>query len=584
MAINSKKEGNYLLLDALSKAGINIFTGVTGGGVIHLLKYLHPLNFLPKTNLTAPHYFTIYEYVAGYIPLGSFLATKKIGACLTTTGIANELGLCATSDALLNNLPMLSLLALNSTLSIGLSPIQDNSPYGTNLIQQLKAKFKDRFFIMGNIDKLDEILTKTFELLSANQPVAIAFFPDILSQYREELILPSLLNKQPSFSHDAFEKFMHDFPEQAKGKRVILYVGLEAALAWDRSISSLITSLSELLEAPTIWSINGANAIERTNRYCYGCISLGGNDRSMELWDSINLDDIVIVLGCDFGEYDLNQKPILGNVWHFTSYSNPYGSENGGFQDRVKGFYHKVTGDIYTVLQKILERLPKSMIEPRLPIPLFTDLNIRPINRNVSPNCVDLAAFFEQLDAYWQFPTILFDDVCVAYRDRQYVVQRPNPSVRFFSLHQSSSMGAAFGLGIGAKLADSSLHTFVFTGDGCFRLFGGALVEAAKLGIRLFILNNASYSIVSQALDDIIPDLDPYFYHTDLKTIDFVKSAEASGWIGFRLKPDLSNFSQIMEACYDETLPSILVEVPVDPRQEIGRNPRIEHLTINSYL
>jgi acetolactate synthase-1/2/3 large subunit len=197
---------------------------------------------------------------------------------------------------------------------------------------------------------------------------------------------------------------------------------------------------------------------------------------------------------------------------------------------------------------------------------------------------VDFIGFYEALDKSWRPHSIGFDDVCTAYKDRQYVTQRPHPHIPFHTVHDGSAMGGAFGLGVGAKIGDPSLHTFVFSGDGCWRLFGGSLAEAAGLDLRLFIINNGTYAIVDKGLEVVIPEVDKRRYHGKLAGVDFVGAARAHGWEGFRLRPDLSNLAEIMEACYTPTGQSILVDVPVDPDQVIGLNPRLLNLTTKTYL
>ena len=145
-------------------------------------------------------------------------------------------------------------------------------------------------------------------------------------------------------------------------------------------------------------------------------------------------------------------------------------------------------------------------------------------------------------------------------------------------------MGGGFGLGVGAKLADPSLNTFVFSGDGCWRLFGGALADAANLDLRLFIINNGVYGIVDKGLEVVIPDVERRRYHASLPSIDFVGAARAHGWDGFRVNPDLSNLGEIMDACYEQTGQSIVVDLPVDADQVIGLNPRLNNLTTKTYL
>ena len=164
------------------------------------------------------------------------------------------------------------------------------------------------------------------------------------------------------------------------------------------------------------------------------------------------------------------------------------------------------------------------------------------------------------------------------------MAQRPHPSIPFHTVHDGSAMGGAFGLGVGARAADPSLHTFVFSGDGCWRLYGGALAEASNLGMNLFIINNGRYAIVDKGLEVVIPDWEKERYHGVLNNIDFVAAAKAHGWNGFRLRPDLGNLDEILDACYSASGQSILVDVPIDADQVLGLNPRLYNLTTDTYL
>jgi len=121
-------------------------------------------------------------------------------------------------------------------------------------------------------------------------------------------------------------------------------------------------------------------------------------------------------------------------------------------------------------------------------------------------------------------------------------------------------------------------------GDGCWRLFGGALADAANLDLRLFIINNGVYGIVDKGLEVVIPEVERRRYHGSLPAIDFVRAAKAHGWDGYRLKPDLSNLAEIMDACYEVTGQSILIDVPIDADQLLGLNPRLMNLTTGTYL
>ncbi len=573
--------GNALLVNTLRSWGITFFAGVNGGGVVHVAKHLEPFDDLAQANDGVSRMLTMGEYVAGFTPIGHWLATGRISGCITTTGAATKLGGSGLTDAKLHNIPAVYLIALNSTLSIGNAPLQDVSEHGANIVPQLEAELGEGCVVIDNINRIEDGLRRAQRVLKRSKPVAIAFHPDVLSRPTDAAV--PWTSRPRTFAARDVAEFLEEFPKVARGRRVIVYVSGEASFA--PGMKELTTRLSSQLRSPTVWSVNGANAVAPTNPYGYGYISFGGNDAAMALWQGVTRDDVVITLGFDAGEYSLNLGKIpAGWVWHFTDLRDAYGHKHGEFRHRAAHEYRLVRGDIALVLEEILPRLAETLgPRPDTP-PAPASLNTRAIARDTRSGTVDAVAFYERLHAMWRPGSIGFDDVCTAYKDRQYVAQRPSPNIRFYTTHDGSAMGGAFGLGVGARCADPSLHTFVFTGDGCWRLFGGTLADAANLGLRVFVVNNGVYGIVDKGLEVIIPEVAKRKYHAKLAQIDFVKAAEAHGWDGFRVAADLSNLAEIVEACYAGGERSILVDVPFDADQLLGLNPRLHNLTTKTYL
>jgi acetolactate synthase I/II/III large subunit len=572
-------DGNAILIATLKSWGIHLFAGVNGGGIIHLTKLLPPYSSLEQSVDGESRFFTMFEYVSGFTPLGYFLASGKMSACLVTTGAAIKLASCGMTDAKLHNIPALYLIALNPTFSTDYSPLQDVSIHGMHIVPQLQAELGEGFFLIDSINTLEEKLAKAYEVLSDSRPVAIAFHPDILCQTADMRSLKLQTTKK--YEPEKLNFFIKKIQNQPERGRIVLYVCSEAAREPD--MASLTTKLAERLQAPTVWSVNGANGVSADNPLGYGYISLGGNDRALQLWRSLGSDDWVIALGLDTGEYSLNLNPIpAGTVWHFTDWNQPYGSINRSFQHRAALQYFKIKGKISDSIEHILQSLPENFICKKAEH--YITLNTRDIHSNIKEGCVDLIAFYEAIYKLWQPNSIGFDDVCVSYRDRQYITQRPHPNIRFHTTHDGSAMGGAFGLGVGAKLACPWLNTFIFSGDGCWRLYGGAIAEAATFDIRLFILNNQSYAIVDQGLKVVLPKTEKARRHSQIAPIDFVKAAQAHGWRGVKLNCDLSNLAEIMELCYQKRNKSILIEIPVDPNQIVGGNPRYENLSFETYL
>ncbi|MBB3568835.1 thiamine pyrophosphate-dependent enzyme [Rhizobium sp. BK491] len=573
------KTGYEFLIDTLATWHVRHYAGVTGGGVIHLLKHLEPM-VVPDDGVERPVFFNVGEYVAGFIPLGYYLASGKISAAIATTGAATRLLTCGLSDAKLHNIPAIYLIPLSPADTRYRAPLQDTSADGADVVAQLRAELPSGTFVLNDPDSIEEQLEEARKQLDQGSPIALLMPPEALGKVVPEPVLTpwrgDYAHKPNRIDHGSLAHFLAEFPRQSAGRRVIVLAGEEAAVYPYMPV--LTTRLCKALQAPIVWSINGANAVARNNSFGFGYLGFGGNDRAMQLWKSLGPDDIVITLGFCPDEYTLNFSDIPAHTtWNFTNLTAPYGSVGGEFRHRVGGEYFDVRGPIDQVLSEAIGRLEGLQL-PRPPAPAFVaDLNDRKI---LPPRAgtIDIARFYQELDCQWQSGSIAFDDVCLAYKDRQYVTQRPHPNVRFHSLYRGSAMGGALGAAIGAKLAKPEATVFAFMGDGCFRLIAGCLAEARSLGLVLFVLDNGALGIMVQGLPVVIPDYSSDRYHSDLYRIDFGLMARACGWTSRKLMPDLSNLAEIMRESYSPGHPSILVEVPVDAEQVVGQNPRANNL------
>src|SRR5713226_5968286 len=177
-----RTSGNFWLIETLRRWGITTYAGVNGGGLIHVTKHLEPFSDPSEATDGAPRMLTMGEYVAGFVPVGYYLASGRVAGCITTTGAATKLGSSGITDAKLHNIPAVYLIALNSTLSIGRSPLQDVSEHGMNIVPQLRAELGDACIVLDDIEKMGEQLELAESILAQSKPVAIAFHPDVLSK------------------------------------------------------------------------------------------------------------------------------------------------------------------------------------------------------------------------------------------------------------------------------------------------------------------------------------------------------------------------------------------------------------------
>ncbi len=178
--------GTEALLSLLRSCGIDTFSGVTGGGCFAIFNELEPihglrdLSKLSAGTLSTSGMFTIAEYVAGYVPLGYYLASGKVGGAILNTGAATRLAWSGISDARLHNIPALYIISLNTTYSHGKAPLQDVSQFGMNIVPQLQAEFGDDVFILDDRKALQSTISQVAAALSQSRPVALCFRPDIL--------------------------------------------------------------------------------------------------------------------------------------------------------------------------------------------------------------------------------------------------------------------------------------------------------------------------------------------------------------------------------------------------------------------
>ena len=226
-AFAESKSGNAVLVNTLRRWGIRFFAGVNGGGVVHVAKHLEPYDDLSHSADPASRMLTMGEYVAGFVPLGHWLASGRIAGCVTTTGAATKLGGSGMTDAKLHNIPAVYLIALNSTMSIGNAPLQDVSEYGMNVVPQLQAELGEGCVVIDNMDRIEDDLRRAQRVLKHNKPVAIAFHPDVLSR-ETDTDVPWTSHPRTFSARDVAE-FLAEFPRIAKNRRVVVYVSGEAA-------------------------------------------------------------------------------------------------------------------------------------------------------------------------------------------------------------------------------------------------------------------------------------------------------------------------------------------------------------------
>ena len=365
-----RADGYLHLIETLRNWEISLFAGVTGGGIIHFTKHLSPYpgnSFEESENLN--RFFNIGEYVAGFVPLGYYLASGKLAAAAATTGAATKLLGCGLTDAKLHNIPAVYIVPISANAAVGFAPLQDSSIFGMNVLRQLEAECAGSTFVLTGDMHDAENLQKAYALLVRHQPVVLVLDPAGLSRtFLHNLALSVPLEAQQMGTvHRPWP--LH----KLRDRRVVILVG--SGMPTTVESRRLTTELARLLRAPVLYSINGANSVERDNPFLYGYIGFGGNDAARSVWKSIDENTVLIALGADFDEYTTGVKPVLcDEAWILGDDCSRYGMVDGSWRHWIHGTCLEIMGPLEPLVANLIDAIrsdPPAAI-PMLPAPDFS--------------------------------------------------------------------------------------------------------------------------------------------------------------------------------------------------------------------
>lgn len=161
------------------------------GGAYELSKHLMPY----EKNQESICFFTITEYLAGFAPIGSFVASGQMACTITVPGAGSKLVSCGMSDARFLRIPALYLMPLNKKSCENQTPLQDVTRYGINWVAQLHQELGADVVYLESVEDLSKCLTQIALILSQSRPVAFCFHQDEIKKEIELENFPALTQK-----------------------------------------------------------------------------------------------------------------------------------------------------------------------------------------------------------------------------------------------------------------------------------------------------------------------------------------------------------------------------------------------------
>ena len=194
--------------------------------------------------------------MAGFLPLGYYLATGTVAAAAATTGAATKLLGCGITDAKLHNIPALYIVPLSPVSAAGSAPLQDSTTHGMNTLAQLEAELPGGVFVLDEFDTMVPQIERALAKLAQGRPAVLVLDPSF-----------NRIPAEACWTVPASRSFPRpeiDIPwplDRLSGRKVVMLVG--SAMPTTTTSRKLVAELATTLGAAVVYSINGANAAER---------------------------------------------------------------------------------------------------------------------------------------------------------------------------------------------------------------------------------------------------------------------------------------------------------------------------------
>ena len=345
--------------------------------------------------------------------------------------------------------------------------------------------------------------------------------------------------ERPSADAAALEKAVR---WMAQAQRPVIWAG-EGVHSADAA--EQVTALAEAWCAPVVTSRGGKGAISDRHPLSLGSVEL----RFAPLRRWLDERDLVLAVGTSANLSRLNTRVIRIDI-------DPAQVTD---DERTVG----LVGDARTVLADLLAsagHLCEGNVEVTGEVAAINRERFDPA-RQLQPQ----AGFMQAIRG------TLPDDAIVAFGMTQmgyysrsyYPVYAPRTYLHCSRLW---TLGAAFPLALGAKLAKPDRTVVAISGDGGFLYNSQELATAVKyeIPVTVVVFNDNTYGNVWRAQQE---EFDGHVLGTELHNPDFVKLAESYGVRAWRAE-DAGALAQALQQAIDGDTPA-LIEVPVGPMQRV---------------
>ena len=550
MANEKMIKGARILLECLSRLGINEIFGYPGGAVIPIYDELYNFKEIK-------HYFARHEQGAVHEADGYARSTGKVGVCLATSGPGATNLVTGIMTAHMDSIPLLVITGQVSSSLLGKDAFQESDIVG------ITVPITKNNYLVQDIKDLPRILKEAYYIASTGRPGPVLV--DIPRDIQLQEIPYDEFNKiyENHFSLEGYNPVYEGHKGQiktaikmikdSKKPLIIAGAGILKAHAYEE-----LKEFVEKTNIPVAMTLLGLGSFPGNHELALGMIGMHGTTYANY---AANEADLIIAAGMRFDDRVTgNPQKFIPNAKIIHIDIDP--AEIG----KNKLIDVPIVGDLKNVLTDLNEKAPKVSYDEWLKQIKKWKKEYSLTYRKTEDDILIPQEILSEIDKITKGNVIVATDVGQHQMWAAQYLTFNNP----YSILTSGGAGTmGFGLpaAIGAQVANPNKKVLAVVGDGGFQMTFQELmlIKEYNLPVKIFIINNSYLGMVRQ-WQELFHE--KRYSSVDLSyNPDFIKIGEAYGIKSIQLtnKKDLKkHLKKILES--DE---AVLVECIVEKEENV---------------
>ena len=550
MANEKMIKGARILLECLSRLGINEIFGYPGGAVIPIYDELYSFKEIK-------HYFARHEQGAVHEADGYARSTGKVGACLATSGPGATNLVTGIMTAHMDSIPLLVITGQVSSSLLGKDAFQESDIVG------ITVPITKNNYLVQDIKDLPRILKEAYYIASTGRPGPVLV--DIPRDIQLQEIPYDEFNKiyENHFSLEGYNPVYEGHKGQiktaikmikdSKKPLIIAGAGILKAHAYEE-----LKEFVEKTNIPVAMTLLGLGSFPGNHELALGMIGMHGTTYANY---AANEADLIIAAGMRFDDR------VTGNPQKFVPNAKIIHIDIDPAEiGKNKLIDVPIVGDLKNVLTDLNEKAPKVSYDEWLKQIKKWKKEYSLTYRKTEDDILIPQEILSEIDKITKGNVIVATDVGQHQMWAAQYLTFNNP----YSILTSGGAGTmGFGLpaAIGAQVANPNKKVLAVVGDGGFQMTFQELmlIKEYNLPVKIFIINNSYLGMVRQ-WQELFHE--KRYSSVDLSyNPDFIKIGEAYGIKSIQLKNknDLKkNLKKILES--DE---AVLVECIVEKEENV---------------